>query len=403
MPKLTVTAIVPAYNARGFITQTIEAAARQDVTGYQVLVSDDASTDGTGEEAERVAAEFPGLVTVLRSDTRRGLTANYSRLLARVDTDLVAFCDGDDFFLPGKIRAQRARFEEDPELVLCGHDVNVVDESGTRVLYRYAERFPLVRGRGAEQLVSRGVLFCPCAVMVRTSAIRDNRFDHRFKHIADWWFFIQCLAAGGKYDYVDGIYACYRSHAGQVTSRWSQSHREDQLITLGLCEANFPHLAEACAARRKHLFGELAWWHDAEGRRESAVQYASLASGGTAAEPRPCPPQLLETHRKIEFPFLEEDSGNGFIGIIGQECCPGDTSAEPFRSPLLLLEDHLLLGPAHCPHEDIRERGAGRYSHWDPSGVVFFSASDNTDPRTNGRNYAVLIPQRPMPNPQGVH
>ena len=56
-------------------------------------------------------------------------------------------------------------------------------------------------------------------------------------------------------------------------------------------------------------------------------------------------------------------------------------------SNLMLLEDGCPLGPAHASHEDIRRYGGGRYSHWDA--VVYFSTSDNSDPRTNGRSYSV--------------
>jgi hypothetical protein len=56
-------------------------------------------------------------------------------------------------------------------------------------------------------------------------------------------------------------------------------------------------------------------------------------------------------------------------------------------SRLVVCEDERPLGPAHCGHEDIRERGGGRFSHW--GAQVYFSTLDNSDPRTNGRRYLV--------------
>jgi hypothetical protein len=56
-------------------------------------------------------------------------------------------------------------------------------------------------------------------------------------------------------------------------------------------------------------------------------------------------------------------------------------------SSLRLYENGQLLGPAHSPHSDIRERGQGRYSHW--NGHLWFSTSDSSDPRANGRTYTV--------------
>jgi hypothetical protein len=61
-------------------------------------------------------------------------------------------------------------------------------------------------------------------------------------------------------------------------------------------------------------------------------------------------------------------------------------------SNLELREDGRLLGPAHSQHADIRAKGGGRFSHWIDS--LYFSASDGTDPRTNGRGYTVTVGAR---------
>jgi glycosyltransferase involved in cell wall biosynthesis len=69
-----------------------------------------------------------------------------------------------------------------------------------------------------------------------------------------------------------------------------------------------------------------------------------------------------------------------------------------------LWEDCKRLGPGGCLHDDIRAQGGGRYSVWKDS--LYFSSSDNTDPRTNQRSYvlrrAKIAPPAPslpiMPN-----
>lgn len=56
------------------------------------------------------------------------------------------------------------------------------------------------------------------------------------------------------------------------------------------------------------------------------------------------------------------------------------------ESSLRLYEDGTELGPPHSIHDDIRQKGGGRYSHWNE--YIYFSTSDNSDPRTNGRTYS---------------
>ncbi|NPV48088.1 MAG: hypothetical protein HPY69_14130 [Armatimonadetes bacterium] len=80
----------------------------------------------------------------------------------------------------------------------------------------------------------------------------------------------------------------------------------------------------------------------------------------------------------------------GFCFIAGlKQGAPSDISGG--HSDLVLLEDGRPLGPAHAAHADIRKTGGGLYSHWGAH-TVYFSTSDNTDPRTNGREYKVVYP-----------
>jgi len=68
----------------------------------------------------------------------------------------------------------------------------------------------------------------------------------------------------------------------------------------------------------------------------------------------------------------------------------GDDNADPQRSTLSLTESGKPIGPAHSLHEEIRSLGNGRYSHW--GGGLIFSATDNSNPKTNGRTYEITYP-----------
>lgn len=75
----------------------------------------------------------------------------------------------------------------------------------------------------------------------------------------------------------------------------------------------------------------------------------------------------------------------GWNSVLGPR---SDAESHQARSYLTLWEDDRSLGPSHAVHADIRESGEGRYSHW--ASGVYFSASDNSDPRSNGRQYAAV-------------
>lgn len=96
----------------------------------------------------------------------------------------------------------------------------------------------------------------------------------------------------------------------------------------------------------------------------------------------------IETMRKrtaMPGPF---HAAGGFAYAISMpaELAPmADDGADHMRSRVMVFENGQPLGIAHCMHDAIRNHGAGRFSHW--GGDLVFSASDNSDPNTNGRTY----------------
>jgi hypothetical protein len=100
----------------------------------------------------------------------------------------------------------------------------------------------------------------------------------------------------------------------------------------------------------------------------------------------------------LELNNIASVSGYSYVCYLPPEVPIGDTEQDPTKSNVEIFEDGKALGPAHAEHDDIRSRGGGRFSHWHDSptsrsGVLYFSASDNTDPRSNGRSYRMYVPQ----------
>lgn len=100
-------------------------------------------------------------------------------------------------------------------------------------------------------------------------------------------------------------------------------------------------------------------WKQIERQRVPIVVKAPFAAGGGYAYSFPLPPQLAAT---------------------------ADGPANHKLSRLMMYEDGQPLGLAHSLHEYIGKFGQGRFSHWGDS--MIFSASDNSNPNTNGRTYA---------------
>nr|WP_068893329.1 pectate lyase [Pedobacter panaciterrae] len=82
------------------------------------------------------------------------------------------------------------------------------------------------------------------------------------------------------------------------------------------------------------------------------------------------------------------NSDGGFSYKVYEIPVSGD-SGTGSTSTMKVFENGKELGPGHSNHADIRSIGKGRFSHW--LNTVYISASDNTDPRTNGRTYTYSL------------
>lgn len=251
------------YNHGDFIGEALRSALEQDYPNLEVVVADDGSTDGAAAVIAALSADWKDRLVVMPSGPNRGLTGiveNCNRALLACRGKYVAFLEGDDMFLPGKVRRQVDWFEADERRVLCGHDVEVFRSANGKTLHRGSQRNPLRQGSGAEQVVREGIPFYTPATMVRRSALPKSGFDERLTFVLDWKLWIDCLAAGGQFGYVDGILSRYRVHEKSITALSGVSdeiHRTglaDTLVTLGVVEASYPHLIPACRYARARIF-----------------------------------------------------------------------------------------------------------------------------------------------------
>jgi SAM-dependent methyltransferase len=97
----------------------------------------------------------------------------------------------------------------------------------------------------------------------------------------------------------------------------------------------------------------------------------------------------VEASRQLEAlnPPFRHRGGYSWIADLPSHWADGDDMRNPQRSRLMLFEDDLPVGFSHQTHADIQAHGGGRYSHW--KDTLIFSATDNSDPNTNGRRYSI--------------
>lgn len=120
-----VVACLPTWQAEAFIEPTLLSLAAQSYPNLRVLVSDDASPDGTFELCRRFAEHRPRF-QVHKQPRNLGWIGNVNWLLAHAEADYVFFAFHDDPLEPGYVQALVEALERSPEAVLAFSDA-VVD------------------------------------------------------------------------------------------------------------------------------------------------------------------------------------------------------------------------------------------------------------------------------------
>ncbi len=275
MGQPLVSICIVTYNQVDFISEAIVSAVNQDYGNLEIIVADDGSTDGTVAVVLEHAARYPGLVVPLVSGPNIGIARNCNRALMASKGKYIAWLAGDDVFYQGKITKQVEWMEEDEARVLCGHNMEAFDSSTRKVLGIYGRKMPNREGRGAQDIIKYGVasFYQGSSLAVRRNAIPEYGFDERLPLAADWKFVIDCLAKGGQFGSIGGLYGGHRRHERNVTRTSLELIFAELIITIGLVEAQYPEYLRACKAARARTFYDIGLAYLARHDRTAARYY----------------------------------------------------------------------------------------------------------------------------------
>lgn len=256
-----VSVAVVTYNQRDFLRECLESILAQDYPAVQIVVADDASTDGTAEMLAQYDVRHPGTFKILSAKKNKGVTANQSLALSGCDGKYVAWIAGDDLMLPGKLAAQVAHLEANPRCNICYHDLEIFD-SRTGQAKGLKSEIDRPRSGGMGTLVRYGAFNGAVSNMVRRSASPDC-FDKHIATASDWLYYVECLAGGGTIEYIDAVLGRYRRHDNNVTGddeREPQFHLWlDHLKSCAVILANWPGVAADVRKRQSSLLTQLRW------------------------------------------------------------------------------------------------------------------------------------------------
>jgi GT2 family glycosyltransferase len=267
--RLSVSAVIPAFNRERFVGEAIESVLRQARPVDEIIVVDDGSTDGTAQ----VAASFPG-VKLVRLPTTLGTAGARNAAVRAATGDLLAWLDSDDVWLPEHTATVVSLLERHPTCVVAFTSAEYFGKrEGLWQLPGVTEDEPF---DALAVSFKRTISTMSPSLTRRRAVLAVNGFDESLRCSVDFDLFLR-LSLQGPFVCSHRVTTRYRWHGDQISSRpFAQlqaiyfgrtkllrtliaSDRRDVAEALGqsLLECLRSDLWEAWAAQDAERFGAL--------------------------------------------------------------------------------------------------------------------------------------------------
>lgn len=272
-PRLTLG--LPVYNGEDYLSEAIEALLAQTYSDFELIVSDNASTDRTRTIVEHYA-EIDSRVRYIHHQVNRGSAFNHNFCIASARGELFKWVSDDDLYAPSLLQLCVEALDSRPDAVLAHAWTAYIDDAGdvtTRLDYPLTtdvadpvQRFTsLLYTQGGDDIYG----------VIRRSVLRRVS-PHGSYHLADRTFVAELALQGPFYNVPDFLY--YRRDHPSRTSRVGSNIRA-RCVRLDPIRANrwrHPkirllaeyilgyilaiHRAPLTASQRLACHRELAWW-----------------------------------------------------------------------------------------------------------------------------------------------
>ena len=224
---LEISVIVPVYNVEPYLRKCVDSLLNQTISGYEIILVDDGSTDGSGFICDEYAASHPLIVRVIHQ-RNQGVSAARNAGIDQSQSKYITFVDGDDWVDNQYLAALYAGITQyDADLSCCGivydtskSDISPVNSSGFDSLSKsdVIQRIlldPQFYGYGVNKLFKRDML-------------HGLRFDTALKMSEDMWFVVSYAKNIHNAVFTPDKLYHYRMRAGSATADFRFS---DKFIT----------------------------------------------------------------------------------------------------------------------------------------------------------------------------
>lgn len=222
-PRLSIG--LPVYNGENFLSRALESLLAQTFTDFELIVSDNGSTDSTVDICRRFAAS-DDRIKLHRNDINRGAAWNYNRVVELATGEFFTWANHDDLWLPTYSEKCIAQLDRHPTAVLAYARSIMIDEEGEEVTpllsglaldlpnpYRRLRRFHDLLANPTPVLLEFEGLWIPVYGVIRLLPLRQTELIGPY--ISSDTVLLEELLLHGEFLEVDGWEFYKREHASR--------------------------------------------------------------------------------------------------------------------------------------------------------------------------------------------
>lgn len=213
--SLTVSVVIPAFNAAAFIEKTLGSVHAQTYASYEVVVIDDGSSDDTQQVVEGYFQRSGMHGRCIRQDNK-GIAAARNAGMRAATGAFIALLDHDDIWYPTKLGVVMREFELHPEADLICHDERL---EGVGRKPRRLTHGPYTTYR---DLLFRGNPLSPSATVIQRQKLMEvGGFseDLRFNSAEDYDLWLRLAKSGCRIEYLHEVLGIFRQDGQGFTSK----------------------------------------------------------------------------------------------------------------------------------------------------------------------------------------
>ena len=204
-----VSIITPSYNSEKFISETINSIINQTYTNWELLITDDFSSDNTIKTIESFNKN-DDRIKLFRLNENQGAGFARNNSIKESKGKFIAFCDSDDQWKPNKLEKQ-IHFIKQNNLVFTYSSYDVIDESGNFIK---SINSPITLS--LKNILSNNYVGCLTAIY--DSEAIGKQYMPIIRKRQDWVLWINILKIIGKTEGLQDSLALYRLRKNSISS-----------------------------------------------------------------------------------------------------------------------------------------------------------------------------------------